>query len=227
MKPTKDGTGKDRKGHASLKDWLSNNSLSIVFFCLFAASLIGQSMAGHISHNATLNAHRRPAITFPRYLLSGDFLEGIFSNWQAAILQIGCLIIFGTKLRQKGAAHSRKPEGDAGQKTKEEEEKNQNKPDGPQASWLYCHSLSLSFALMFAAAFLAHIVFGTRAFNEINAMVGQAPVSPASYVKTGDFWFKTLQTWQAEILRHRGLPPAQHFLSRTGIGRVQTCPKFR
>jgi hypothetical protein len=33
----------------------------------------------------------------------------MFANWQAVILQFGSLIIFGTFLRQRGAAHSLKP----------------------------------------------------------------------------------------------------------------------
>lgn len=172
-------------------NWLRNNGLSISFFGLFIGALIAQSITGFDSYVEKLAAYHRPAISFAQYLVTGDFLEGIFSNWQAAILQLGCLIVFGTALRQKGAPHSRKPETDSSR---------DGRDDNGKSSWVYRHSLSLAFAAMFVASFLGHIVFGSKAYNETRALTGETPVSAASYVLTGNFWFKTVQTWQAEFI---------------------------
>lgn len=174
--------------------WLHDNSLSITFFALFVGALIGNGFSGFTSHNQTLMRHGLPAAHLSHYLTTGVFLDGIFVNWQAAILQLGCLILFGTKLHQKGAAHSRIPEGDSDEKRKKERERADRYP------WVYRNSLSIAFAIMFAASLIAHIVFGTWAFNETGALSGQAPISVGDYLLTGAFWFETMQTWQAEFL---------------------------
>ena len=92
-----------------LIEWIWDNSLSIVFFVLFVAALIGQSISGFRSYSEELTSHGRPEIDFTGYLTTGHFLDAIFANWQAAVLQLGCLIVFAKAFRQKGAPHSRKP----------------------------------------------------------------------------------------------------------------------
>ncbi len=171
------------------RKWLRENGLSLVFFSLFCAALIAQSISGFFGYSDTLVTLHRPPISFVSYLGSGDFLEGVFSNWQAALLQLGCLILFGAKLQQKGASHSLKS-------TPGKEKQHGRK----RGSWLYRNSLSLAFAFLFAGSFLGHVVFGTRAFNETRSLQGQAPVSVAAYLRSGTFWAKTVQTWQAEFV---------------------------
>ncbi len=177
----------------SIRRWLGENSLSTVFFALFVASIAGQSVTGLTGYNDVLQAHGRPPIRYGEYLVTGDFLSGIFSNWQAAVLQLGCLIVFSTVLRQKGASHSLRP-------THPPDEAARKSRENRHASWLYRHSLSLAFAGLFAGSFTAHVVFGTWAYNETRALGGQSPVSIASYVTTGTFWTRTLQTWEAEFV---------------------------
>jgi Domain of unknown function (DUF6766) len=167
------------------------NSLSLLFACLFLGALVGEGISGLHSYNQRLEAHGRGPMDLPHYLGTGDFLDGTFSNWQAAILQLGCLIAVGSVLHQKGAAHSRKLQGDSAAKARRE---------GRNASWLYRHSLSLAFAGLFGASMLAHIVFGSWSYNEANALLGEAPISIGRYTHTADFWFKNLQTWQAEFV---------------------------
>jgi hypothetical protein len=82
--------------------WLRDNALSILFLCLFLVSLAGQSISGFYGYNGKLAAHHLPSLTYAQYSRTGDFLNGIFCNWQAAVLQLGCLIFFGGILRQKG-----------------------------------------------------------------------------------------------------------------------------
>jgi hypothetical protein len=173
-----------------MKKWLYNHSLSLVFLAAFCASLIGSSVVGVPSYNKTLNSHGRPSIGFSGYIRTGDFLDGALCNWQAAILQLTCLILGGKIFHQIGAPHSRKPEGDSAANAKK---------DSAGASWLYRNSLSIAFGIMFVVTMLGHIVFGTRAFNEANALIGQSPVSTGNYVLTANFWSKTLLTWQAEF----------------------------
>lgn len=70
------------------REWLRDNRLSVIFFALFLACISAQSLTGLPSYNETLAVHRRPQIGYLDYLGTGNFLSGVFSNWQAAILQL-------------------------------------------------------------------------------------------------------------------------------------------
>ncbi len=76
------------------------------------AALVGQSIAGHSSYNSTRAMYGSSPVDYFAYLRTGNFLDDIFTNWQAALLQFGCLIVFGRKFREKGVAHSLKPKED-------------------------------------------------------------------------------------------------------------------
>lgn len=174
--------------------WVAENSLSIAFFSLFVIAVAAQMITGLHSYNSTLTSYGLPKINFTSYLKTGNFLDGVAVNWQAAILQLGCLIVFTTVLHQKGASHSLRTDVASKEKHKKEEEKEKHIP------WLYRHSLSIAFVLLFAGAFVAHIVFATESYNETGALIGQAPVSIAAFVRTATFWFSTTETWEAEFI---------------------------
>jgi hypothetical protein len=170
---------------------IRNNSLSITLFCLFLANLVGESVFGLDSYNQHLVAHHSAPLTWFQYLRTGNFLDGMFSNWQAALLQLACLILFGAFLHQKGASHSRKPQHDSKQKRHK---------DGQRASWLYRNSLALAFGSLFVVSLTAHMVFGAMSENETRAFAGEAPVSLTNYLVSSSFWLTLTQTWEAEFI---------------------------
>jgi len=86
---------------------IKNNSLSIVLIALFAVCICAQSFAGWRVQNDTLAAYGRAPIGYLTFLSTGAFLEGLASNWQAAVLQLGSLVVFSSFLYQRGAPHSR------------------------------------------------------------------------------------------------------------------------
>jgi len=176
--------------HCRICAWLYNNGLSVLFFALFVAALAVQSISGLVGYNEHLSVHSLPPIGYLDYLSTGDFLDGVFTNWQAAILQLAALIIFGGALHQKGASHSRRPEGDSSEKRRAE---------GAGETWVYRHSLSMAFTLYFMGSFTAHVIFGSWSYNEARALAGQPPVQVGDYLLTGTFWNKTCQTWEAEF----------------------------
>ena len=159
----------------NLRRWLYNNSLSLAFFVFFAASLAGQSIAGLADFNAHRAMFSAPPLTYRQYLHTGHFADGVFTNWQAAILQLGCLIVFATWLRQKGASHSLKPNGKLAGK----------RGNIRRYSWLRRNSLSLAFAGLFVGSLSAHVIFGTIAYNEMQVLSGMPPVSVAAYIARG------------------------------------------
>jgi hypothetical protein len=182
----KAGSGMRRLVHP-----IMDNSLSIALFALFAICITGQSLAGWRVQNDTPVAHGQTVIAYWRFLRTGVFLEGLASNWQTAVLQLGSLIIFGAFLYQRGAPHSRNP-----RKTQHK----QTRLQISRFSWLYRNSLSMAFLALFLIALSLHIVFGTQAYNEARALTSQPTISIAACLHTATFWSATLQTWQAEYL---------------------------
>ncbi len=61
--------------------WVRDNGLSLVFIGLFFIAVAAQAWSGFHAYSELLRAHGRPPIHFWPYLGTGDFLDGIFSNW--------------------------------------------------------------------------------------------------------------------------------------------------
>ena len=125
-------------------------------------------------------------------LSTGTFLEGLASNWQAAFLQLASLIVFSSFLYQRGAPHSRDL-----RKAKSEQKRRE---EADRFTWLYRNSLFLAFVLLFVLSLALHVVFGTNAYNEERALIGEPPISIAAFLLLAKFWSSTLQTWLAEYL---------------------------
>jgi hypothetical protein len=68
-----------------VRKWLYNHSLSLTFLVLFIVSVIGQTVMGLRAYNHTLGEHNQSPIVLRQYLATGDFLDAVFSNWQAAV----------------------------------------------------------------------------------------------------------------------------------------------
>ena len=68
-----------------------------------------QSFAGWRLQNETLAAHAQGSVGYWHFLSTGAFIDGLASNWQAAVLQLGWLIVFSSFLYQRGAPHSLDP----------------------------------------------------------------------------------------------------------------------
>lgn len=182
----------------SLKKIIRDDSMSIALFSLFLICIASQSLSGWFAYNQALQEDHRAKMAYGVYLSTGNFLDGMFSNWQAAVLQLAVLIAFGSVLRQKGAAHSRK----SANSEKPKNHRTLNWKLGPRSTvkeWLYANSLSLAFISIFLATFILHAVFGNMKYNEEQAFRHRSPVSFGSYIISPGFWFSVLQTWEAEF----------------------------
>lgn len=84
-----------------------NNSLSIVLFSIFIVTLIGMSIVGWRSAQNDASDHNQPATSYSSYITSGDFVEGVFENWESEFLQMFALVYLTVWLRQKGADDSK------------------------------------------------------------------------------------------------------------------------
>ena len=189
-----------------LKKFLKDNGLLLVFTALFLACVAGQALSGRAVYNETQAQHGLPALSWWGYLRTGEFLQGMFSNWQAAILQLASLIIFGVFLRQRGAPHSMQPNQPAGSSEKEGGKAGRNTKMSRRAqgakrgNWFQRNSLSLAFCLLFGAAFVLHLTSGAKAYNEQQALEHQPALTVNEFLGSSKFWFTTLQTWEAEYM---------------------------
>ena len=184
-----------------LKKLINDDSMSIALFGLFLLSVTGQGFAGWSAYDASLKAARLRPIGLGAYLGTGNFLDGMLSNWQAAILQLAVLITFGSVLRQKGAVHSRQPKSHSrmakvlSHRTVEWKLHSRS----TAREWFYSNSLSLAFLVMFLAAFVLHALFGHWAYNEEQALRHLIPSSLGTFAASSSFWFSVFQCWEAEF----------------------------
>lgn len=86
-----------------MKRFWKNNSLSIVLFSIFFVTLLGMSIAGWQTASNDASDHDGPTQSYVSYLGSGDFIEGVFENWESEFLQMWTLVVLTVWLRQKGA----------------------------------------------------------------------------------------------------------------------------
>ena len=144
-----------------MRQKMRDNSLSLVIFGLFILFLLGHSMAGYYAYNTNQHEHQQPPIRYAAYLVSSHFWATVFENWESEFLQMAMFVLLTVCLRQKGSPESKSLEGE------EEVDQDPNeKRDDPRAPWpvrkggavlwLYSHSLSLAFAVLFFVSFAVH-----------------------------------------------------------------------
>jgi hypothetical protein len=188
-----------------MKRFFTNNGLSIALFSIFFLTIAGMSIAGWQATNNDLKEHRQPAESYLQYLGSGDFIEGVFENWESEFLQMWALVVLTIWLRQKGADESKPMRGPAEQDTRSRYSILR------AASWsqrrkaaghtIYAHSLSLSLIAIFFFSFFLHAVGGAETYNQDADFHQDAErVTPLSYMATSQFWYESLQNWQSEFL---------------------------
>lgn len=188
----------------SMKRFLYEHSLTFVLLSIFTASVIGMSIVGWQTANRDLRDHHQPEEGYVEYLGSGDFIEGVFENWESEFLQMWALVVLTIWLRQKGADDSKPLRGKTPQDTSSRYSiigaANWHDRGRAVRHTLYAHSLSLVLISIFALSFILHAMGGASAYNEEADYYHRPHVTPLSYVGTSQFWYESLQNWQSEFL---------------------------
>ncbi|MDG6103751.1 hypothetical protein Daura_24465 [Dactylosporangium aurantiacum] len=183
------------------------NSLGLVFGVLFVLALVGQAFAGHADFNQQQVTDGLPPISFGRYLTSADFAVDVAENWQSEYLQFFLFIVLTVWLLQRGSPESKSLD-EAGIESDKDQMVGPYAPDDAPAwakvagwrRWLLSNSLGLVMGGIFVLSWLAQSVAGVAAFNERQLSQLQDPVSWSTYLTEPDFWNRTLQNWQSELL---------------------------
>ncbi|CAI9405040.1 DUF6766 family protein [Aestuariimicrobium sp. T2.26MG-19.2B] len=202
---------------------LRNHGLTLFFFVLFLATLVGQALVGHAAFNQEQMMGGSPTVPLGTYLKGPDFAADVAENWQSEYLQFFLLIMLTVWLVQKGSSESKKP-GDEGLESDEEQKVGRFAgPDSPRwaraAGWrlsLYSHSLGLLMGLLFLGSWFAQSVAGHAAYNAQREEAGLPSWTWLKYVSEPDFWDRSLQNWQSEFLAVTSMTVFAIFLRERG-----------
>ncbi|MEU9235998.1 DUF6766 family protein [Streptomyces subrutilus] len=184
-----------------------NNSLTLVFGTAFLVVLAAQAVAGHAEFNDQLTVDGLQRISLGEYVTTSDFAVDVSENWQSEFLQF-FLYIFGTVyLLQRGSPESKELHKAGTESDREQRLGDHARADSPRwagtKDWrqrLYSRSLGTVMGCLFLGSWLAQSIAGVAAYNEQRLRQLQDPVGWGAYLGAPDFWSRTLQNWQSELL---------------------------
>jgi hypothetical protein len=194
-------------GSAAMRKFVRENSLGLMFGVLFLLALGGQAIAGHADFNQQQVTDGLQPVSLGRYLTSASFVVDVAENWQSEYLQFFLFIMLTVWLLQKGSPESKSLD-QAGTESDEDQLVGEHaRDDSPAwaraAGWrrtLLSNSLGIVMGGIFLLSWLAQSIAGVVAFNERQLSQLQDPVSWTTYLTEPDFWNRTLQNWQSELL---------------------------
>jgi hypothetical protein len=206
-----------------VKRFLRENSLGLAFGLLFLIVLIGQSVAGLADFNERQLSENLEPISYLRYITSASFGVDVAENWQSEYLQFFLYIYLTVWLLQKGSPESK--ELDKAGRESDEEQKVGEFAEEDSPKWakatglrrtLYSNSLGIVMGLLFVGSWLAQSIAGTAAFDEEQLANLQDPVTWTQYLSEPDFWNRTLQNWQSELLAVASMAVLSIYLRQRG-----------
>jgi hypothetical protein len=187
--------------------FLRNNALSLAFGGLFLVTLAGQAVSGNADVNAQQLADGLEPMSLLDYVTSSSFMVDVMENWQSEYLQFFLYIFATAWLVQKGSSESKEP-GKEGTETDEEQRvgryAGEDSPawarTGDWRTTLFSRSLGLLMGCLFLLTWAASAVTGWVAFNSEQLGRRQDPVTFPGYLGEADFWNRSFQNWQSEML---------------------------
>jgi uncharacterized protein DUF6766 len=190
-----------------VRAFLKANGLSLGFGLLFLATLVGQALAGVAEFNDQRTGEGLPTLSLGRYLTSSSFGVDVMENWQSEYLQFFLYIFATVWLVQLGSPESKELH-EVGTESDEDQRVGEHaRADSPAwagiGGWravVFSRSLGLVMGGFFLATWAAMSVAGWAAFNNEQLTSHQDPVSWPGYLRQADFWSRTFQNWQSEML---------------------------
>lgn len=184
-----------------------SHALSIAFAVAFILVLIGQSCAGLAVYNQDASAYGEPATTWLSFVTSSDFVVDVAENWQSEYLQFFLFILATVWLVQRGSPESKKP-GDEGTGSDQDQLVGEAAlPESPRWArvegwrrWVFSNSLLLVMGTIFLLSWGLQGLAGAVVYNADQVSQGEQAISVGEYFLSADFWNRTLQNWQSELL---------------------------
>ncbi|MFJ8108946.1 DUF6766 family protein [Streptomyces sp. NPDC096132] len=210
-------------GGGGVRRFARDNGLGLFFVVTFLLALVGQAIAGHADFNNQLATDRLQQVSFGEYVTTSDFAVDVSENWQSEYLQFFLYIGVTVWLLQRGSPESKQLHK-AGTESDEDQLVGEHaKEDSPgwarAGGWrraVYSHSLLLVMGTIFLLSWLVQSITGVAAHNEQRLRQLQAPLSWSGYLGAADFWNRTLQNWQSELLAVASMAVLSVYLRQRG-----------
>jgi hypothetical protein len=206
-----------------MKRYLRENALGLAFGVLFLIVLVSEAFAGHADFNQQQLTEGLPPVSLGRYVTSASFGADVAENWQSEYLQFFLYIFLTVWLLQKGSPESKALDEVGLESDREQQVGAFADEDSPawakRRGWrlsLFSNSLGLAMGLIFFASWLTQSIAGAAAFNERQLADLQDPVSWGGYLLEPDFWNRTLQNWQSELLAVASMAILSIYLRQRG-----------
>ena len=187
--------------------FLRANALTLAFGFVFLATLVGQALSGVADFNAQQVANGLEPVSLLDYVTSSSFGVDVMENWQSEYLQFFLYIFATVWLVQRGSSESKKP-GEEGPES-DKEQKIGRHADEDSPLWartgglrtaVFARSLGLLMGTLFLLTWGASSVAGWAAYNSEQLGQLEDPVSYLGYLGAPDFWNRSFQNWQSEML---------------------------
>ena len=186
---------------------IKEHALSLAFAGAFALTLAGQSVAGLAAFNNDQRAEGGSTVGWLDFVTSSEFVVDVAENWQSEYLQFFLFILATVWLVQRGSPESKKPGAEGRGSDESQLVGTYARPDSPRWAkargwrlWLYSNSLLLTMGAIFVISWLVQGLSGTVVFNAEQADRGQPALTVGEYLLSAEFWNRTLQNWQSELL---------------------------
>jgi hypothetical protein len=187
--------------------FLRTNALSLAFGGLFLATLVGQAISGVADFNARQIAHGLEPVGFLDYVTSSSFAVDVTENWQSEYLQFFLYVFATVWLVQQGSSESKKLGEEGTESDREQRVGRAANADSP--AWarvggfrtaVFSRSLGIVMGTLFLLTWAASAVSGWAAYNSDQLGQRQDTVSFLGYLGAADFWNRSFQNWQSEML---------------------------
>ena len=189
------------------RGFLRDNALSLTFGAVFLATLVGQALSGVADFNAQQIADGLEPVSLGEYVTSSSFGVDVMENWQSEYLQFFLYIFATVWLVQRGSSESKKPGEEGPESDKEQKVGRHADEDSPAwariGGWrtaVFGRSLGLLMGALFLLTWAASSIAGWAAYNGDQLGNREDPVSYLGYLGAADFWNRSFQNWQSEML---------------------------
>jgi len=206
-----------------MRRFLRENALSLAFGGLFLLTLAAQAVAGVADYNTQQATRELPGIGFWQYVTSSSYAADVTENWQSEYLQFFLYVVATVWLVQRGSPESKKV-GEEGPGDDQEEQVGEHAgPGAPAAAaeggfrgLVYSRSLGLLMGFIFLCSWGAQSIAGRANYNVERLHDLEDPLTWPQYVVSSDFWNRTLQNWQSELLAVGSMAIFAVFLRQRG-----------
>jgi hypothetical protein len=189
------------------RGFLRDNALSLAFGAVFLATLVGQALSGVADFNAQQIADGLDPVSLGEYVTSSSFGVDVMENWQSEYLQFFLYIFATVWLVQRGSSESKEPGEEGTESDKEQRIGRFAGDDSPgwarTGGWrtaVFSRSLGLLMGGLFLLTWAASAIAGWAAYNSDQLGQVEDPVSFLGYLGAADFWNRSFQNWQSEML---------------------------